>query len=416
MSVPCDLSQFGLGMRRRFPIFQKHPQLVYFDSAATNQKPKEVIDAICQYYSYECGTVHRAVYQLAAHATEKYSFARTRIAHFLNAPSSEDVLFTGGTTASINMVALALERNFFSSGDEIIINEMEHHANIVPWQMLASRKGISLKYVNISEDAELDVEHFQSLITPRTRLVALSHVANSTGSINPIKKVIQITRSCSTALILIDGAQAVAHIPVDLHSLDPDFYVFSGHKMFGPTGLGVLYIKQSVSEHLQPVFGGGDMVLHVDKDASSYQAGPLRFEAGTPAIAQVLGLHAAVDFIEGISISKIQQWEAVLYQHAMEKLKKISGIQFIGNAKEKIGIISFYVPGIHSLDIALLLDEAGFAIRSGNHCAQLLLRRFNLESTCRLSFSIFNTCAEIDLFVDALQRVVQELRALVSTT
>lgn len=409
MVVPCSFSQLGQKARQNFPIFQEFPQLVYFDSAATNQKPQSVINAICQYYSQECGTVHRAIYHLASQATEKYAFARARVAQFLHARSEEDIVFTGGTTASINLVALALERNFFSSGDEIIINEMEHHANIVPWQMLASRLGLSLKYVNITENAEFDIEHFKSLLSDKTRLVAIAHVANSTGSVNPVEQVVQITRSCSTALVLIDGAQAVAHIPVDLQNLDPDFYVFSGHKMFGPTGIGVLYIKASVAEHLQPVFGGGDMVLNVSKDASSYQQGSLRFEAGTPAIAQVLGLRAAIDYIEEISITKIQAWEESLHQYALAQLQRVSGIQLIGRARNKIGIISFHVPGVHSLDIAVLLDSANFAVRSGHHCAQLLVRKFNVESTCRLSFSVFNTHAEIDHFVDSLQQIIQQL-------
>jgi cysteine desulfurase/selenocysteine lyase len=390
----------GAALRSEFPIFNRE-LLIYFDSAATTQKPQCVIDAITKFYAEEYGTVHRAIYRLAANATRRYDEVRDKIRGFIGAERSEEVIFTRGTTDSINLVALTWGRANIKPGDEIIISEMEHHSNIVPWQMLAKEVGAHLKIIPVNDRAELDLEVYETLLSARTKLVAIAHVANSTGTINPIAHIIKRAHTFG-AKVLIDGAQAIAHISVDVQSLDCDFYAFSGHKAYGPTGIGILYGKYELLEEMPPLMGGGDMIEKVTLTESIFQQPPLKFEAGTPSIAQVMGLGAALDFIESLGLENIAAWEEDLLAYATEQLIEVPGLKIIGTAQKKSAIISFILEGVHPLDLGTLLDLEGIALRTGHHCAQPLLSRFGLESTARLSFAPFNTRKEVDIFMKSL--------------
>ncbi|NGX44996.1 MAG: Cysteine desulfurase [Chlamydiae bacterium] len=390
----------GAPLRAEFPIFGKEP-LIYFDSAATTQKPQCVIDVITRFYSEEYGTVHRAIYRLATSATKRYDEVREKVRSFMGAARTEEIIFTRGTTDSINLVALTWGRENIREGDEIVISEMEHHSNMVPWQMLAKEVGAHLKIIPVTDDAELDLEVFETLLTARTKLVAIAHVANSTGTINPIAHIIKRAHSFG-AKVLIDGAQAVAHMAVDMQSLDCDFYAFSGHKAFGPTGIGILYGKYELLDAMPPLMGGGDMIEKVTLKETTFQKPPLKFEAGTPSIAQVMGLGAALDFIQSLGLEHIAAWEEDLLTYATEQLSAVPGLKIIGTAQKKSAIISFILEGVHPLDLGTLLDLEGIALRTGHHCAQPLLNRFGLESTARLSFAPFNTREEVDIFMKSL--------------
>lgn len=388
--------------RKEFPILSNG--IVYFDSAATSQKPRSVINAISQFYQSEYGTVHRAIYKLAADATERYNGVRAQVAQFLNAASPSEIIFTRGTTDSINLVAQSFGRSQIASGDEIIISEMEHHSNIVPWQLLRD-KGVILKVIPVDERGVLDLDKYEKLLSPRTKLVAISHIANSTGTLNPIAEIIESAHRFG-AKVLIDGAQSAPHMPVDVQALDCDFFAFSGHKAFGPTGIGVLYGKKALLETMPPVQGGGDMIETVKWEGTTFQPPPLRFEAGTPMIAEVIGLGAALAFIESIGREAIEKHGQELLHYATPKLLEIPGLRIIGNAPKKGPIISFTIEGAHPLDLGTLLDLEGFAMRTGHLCAQPLLARFGLRALCRISFAPYNTTEEIDRFVAALKRVV----------
>jgi len=396
-------------VREDFPILQQQP-LIYLDSAATGQKPQSVIDTINQFLSYENGTVHRGIYKLAAQATEKYNQVREKVAHFLNAELNQEIVFTRGTTDSINLVAAAYP---FQKGDEIIISEMEHHSNIVPWQMLCERVGAILKIIPVNEKAELDLEVYQSLLGPKTKMVAIAHAANSTGTLNPIETIIEMAHQWG-AKVLIDAAQTAARLRLDVQMLDADFLAFSGHKAFGPTGIGVLYGKYELLEQMQPVQGGGDMIEQVTLENTTYAKPPLRFEAGTPMIAQVMGLGAAIDYIQKLGLENIAKWEDQLLDYATEQLEKIPGLRIIGTAEKKTGIISFIHEEIHHLDLAVFLDLEGIAIRSGHHCAQPLMQRFGVPGTCRISFAPFNTIEEIDFLIESLNKTLKTLSEGVS--
>ncbi len=391
-----------LNVRDDFPIF-KDEHLIYLDSAATTHKPQSVLDAMTNFYAHEYATVHRSVYKLAASATEKYNGVREKVAHFLNAKSPNEIVFTRGTTDSINLVASAYP---FRKGDEIIISEMEHHSNIVPWQLLCERSGTILKIIPVSDKAELDLAAYARLLSPKTKLVAIAHVANSTGTINPIETIIKMAHAHG-AKVFIDAAQSAAHIPLDVQRLDVDFLAFSGHKAFGPTGIGVLFGKYELLEQMGPVQGGGDMIETVTLEKTTYAKPPLRFEAGTPMIAQVIGLGAAIDYIQKLGLENIAKWEHELLTYTTAKLEEIPGLRIIGTADNKVGIISFVIEGVHHLDLTVFLDLEGIAIRSGHHCAQPLMKRFGVPGTCRISFAPFNTLEEIDILIESLNKTLR---------
>jgi cysteine desulfurase/selenocysteine lyase len=386
---------------------------IYLDSAATAQKPRSVIETISRFYSGEYGTVHRSVYDFASQATSRYNEVRKKVKEFLNAAFEEEIVFTRGTTDAINLVASSFGKAFLQPGDEILITEMEHHSNIVPWQMICEERGALLKAVPMNDRGELIFEAFEQLLTDRTKLVSVAHIANATGTLNPIEEMIQCAHARG-AKVLIDGAQSAAHMPVDVQKMKADFFVFSGHKAYGPTGVGVLYGKRALLEKMPPYQGGGDMIDQVTLQSSSFQHPPMKFEAGTPMIAEVLGLGEAIDFIESLGRHHIAAWEHDLLEYATKRLKEIKGLRIIGTAPKKGAIISFIIEDIHPLDIGTLLDIRGIAVRTGQLCAQPTLQRFHLSSMVRVSFGIYNTFEEIDTFVEALKEVILLLRPSLS--
>lgn len=378
--------------------------LVYLDNAATTLKPKLVIDAISQHYSTEAANVHRGVHYLSEQATVKYEDSRYKVKQFLNATETREIIFTSGTTASINIIAKSFGAKYLQADDEILITHMEHHSNIVPWQMLAEQIGCKLKVAPINDDGEVILEEFEKLLTPKTRLVSVIHISNSLGTINPVKQMIRMAHDQNIP-VLIDGAQAVAHQPVDVQDLDCDFYTFSAHKLFGPTGIGVLYGKSQWLEEMPPVIGGGDMILSVTFEKTTYNHLPHKFEAGTPHIAGVIGLGAAIDYVNSIGLENIAAYEDKLLLAATKRLNEIPGMRFYGTAAHKSAIISFLVEDIHPHDIGSLLDMEGVAIRAGHHCTQPVMQRFNVPATGRASFSMYNTFDEIETLAQALYKV-----------
>ena len=395
-------------IKNDFPIFKAHPKMIYFDSGATTQKPKCVIDAISDFYSNHYATVHRGIYELSVYSTDLYDAARLKVKQFINAKTEEEIIFTRGTTDSINLVARALSLGYLKQGDEIIVTQMEHHSNLVPWQMVCQVTGSVLKAVPINEKAELDLEEYKKLLSDRTRVLAVGHIANSTGTINPVKEMIKLAKE-KNALTLVDGAQAAAHLKVDVQDLDCDFYAFSGHKVYGPTGIGILYGKRDILEKIPPVHGGGDMIEHVELYSSTYQKPPLKFEAGTPMIAEVIGLKPALDYLDELGREEIFSYEKKLTDYATEEMKKIPGLKIIGQAKEKGSLISFIMDKIHPLDLGTLLDTRHIALRTGHHCAQPTMQKFDIPGTARISFGIYNDMEEVDLFIKELKAVISEL-------
>ncbi len=406
--MPCDWER----RRSDFPMLQKtvhgHP-LVYFDSAATAQKPQSVIDAITDFYQNHYGTVHRAIYELAVFSTSQYSLVRDKIVAFLNAKKPEEIIFTRGTTESINMVAYSFGKAFIKEGDEILISAIEHHSDIVPWQILCEDRKAVLKVIPVNDNGDLDLDAYQKLLSPKTRIVAFNHVSNALGTVNPVKQMTQMAHAAG-AKVLVDGAQAAPHTLVDVQDLDVDFYVFSGHKAYGPTGIGVLYGKEELLEKMPPYQGGGDMIDTVTFEKTTYSALPLKFEAGTPMIAEVIGLGAAIDYIEGIGRDNIHAREQELLSYATKKLNAVPGVRIIGNAREKGAILSFVAEGAHPLDIGTLLDLKGICVRTGHHCAQPTMQRFGVTGTARASLAFYNTPAEVDFFIDSLQGALAQLR------
>jgi cysteine desulfurase/selenocysteine lyase len=395
-----------------FPLLKRKVHgkpLIYFDSAATSHKPFSVIEAIHTFYTEEYATVHRSVYATAQGATERYNAVREKVRAFLNAGSTCEIVFTSGTTEAINLVARSFGGAFLKPQDEVLISEMEHHSNIVPWQMICAEKGAILKVIPINDKGELILEAFEQLLTESTKIVSIAHIANATGTENPIRKIIKLAHS-KGAKVMIDGAQAAPHMPVDVQELDVDFYAFSGHKAFGPTGIGVLYGKKQWLEAMPPYQGGGDMIKEVTFAKTTYQNPPLKFEAGTPKIAEVIGLGAAIDYIEALGRDKIVVWEQQLLKHATEELEKIEGLTIVGTAAKKGPIISFMIEGIHPLDLGSFLDLQGIALRTGHLCAQPALRHFGVTSLARISFAAYNTLEEIDQFILALNQVRAFLR------
>ena len=398
-------------IRADFPVLHQQVNkapLVYFDNAATTQKPKTVMDALTAYYERDNANIHRGIHTLAERATTAYELTRKKLAAFLNSPSTDQIIFTSGTTAGINLVAQTFGRSQISKGDQIIVSNLEHHSNIVPWQMIAEERGAEIKVIPVSDAGVLDIEALKALLNPKVKLVAVNHVSNAIGTINPIAEIIQLSHEVG-AKVLIDGAQSVAHLAVDVQALDLDFFVFSAHKLFGPTGVGVLYGKRELLESMPPYQGGGEMIKEVSFSGTTYNELPYKFEAGTPNIADVIAFGAALDYVQAIPAEALAAQEEALLAYATEKLQAIPGLRIVGTAPEKIAVISFVIDGVHPQDIGVLLDKFGIAIRTGHHCAQPLMQRYDLVGTCRASFSFYNTFEEIDRFVLCLEKTLQML-------
>jgi cysteine desulfurase/selenocysteine lyase len=399
-------------IRKDFPILSRTVNgkpLVYFDNGATAQKPQQVIDAISHYYAFQNSNIHRGVHTLSREITIAYEEARKTIQLHLNAKQASEIIFTKGTTESINLVAHCFGKINISEGDEIIITQMEHHSNIVPWQLLCEEKKAVLKYIPINEAGELMLEELPQLITSKTKLVAFTHISNTLGTINPVKEMIATIRSLSKAAILIDGAQAVPHLKPDVQDLDCDFYVFSGHKLFGPTGVGILYGKEEWLQKFPPYQTGGGTIKTVTLEKTEFADSPLKFEAGTPHIEGGVGLAAAINYVAEIGFENIQKHEDDLLQYATKQLKEIESLVIYGNAKHKTSVISFNVGSIHPFDIGTLLDKYGVAIRSGHHCTQPLWQFYKIPGTIRASFAFYNTFEEVDVFIEALKKSIRLL-------
>ncbi len=391
-------------IRKDFPILQlkiRGKSLVYFDNAATSQKPTAVIERMAKYNRSENSNVHRGVHWLSQLATDAMENARETIREHLNAQSIEEVIFTKGTTESINLVASSFGKAFITAGDEIVISEMEHHANIIPWQILCQEKGASLKVSKINPDGSLNIDHYKSLLNSRTKLVALAHVSNVMGIINPIKELIHLAHQKQIP-VLIDGAQAIPHTNVDVQELDCDFYAFSAHKMYGPTGVGILYGKKKFLEAMPPYQTGGEMIDQVSFEKTTFADLPFKFEAGTPMIASIIGFGEAIKYINNIGIATIEAYEHQLLDYGTKKLSEINGLTIIGTHKPKAAVISFILDGIHHYDAGSLLDQMGIAVRTGNHCAQPLMKCMHINGTIRASFAFYNTKQEIDLLAEAI--------------
>ncbi|MFZ5948411.1 MAG: SufS family cysteine desulfurase [Stygiobacter sp.] len=395
-------------VRNDFPILKREingKPLVYLDNAATSQKPQSVIDAITQYYTYDNANIHRGLYFLSELATEQYENARLKVKEFINAMSVSEIVFVRGTTEAINLVASTLCRaKYFNEGDEVLVSHMEHHANIVPWQLISDRKKINLKVIPINDNGELDYEEFEKQVNEKTKLVSVVHISNALGSINPVKQIIEFAHSRKIP-VLIDGAQAIPHLKIDVQELDADFYAFSGHKVFGPTGIGVLYGKTEFLEMMPPYQGGGDMIRTVTFEKTTFDDIPRKFEAGTPNIAGGIGLGAAIDYLNQFDRNELAEYENELLKYATERLSEVEGLKIIGTAKEKASVISFVIEGIHPYDIGTIIDTDGIAIRTGHHCTQPIMQRFNIPATARASFAFYNTKEEIDKLINSLYKV-----------
>ena len=401
-----------LKIRADFPVLDQQvngSSLIYFDNAATTQKPKSVIDALSHYYKSDNANIHRGLHALAERATTAFELTRTKIKEFINAPSSDQIILTAGTTGSINLVAQTFGRANFSKGDKILISNLEHHSNIVPWQMIAQEKGAIIEVIPVDERGVLDLNAYRNLLDASVKLVAVNHVSNAIGTINPIVEMIQLAHAHG-AKVMIDGAQSIAHLDIDVQALDIDFFAFSAHKLFGPTGVGVLYGKRELLESMPPYQGGGEMIKEVSFEGTTYNELPYKFEAGTPNIADVIALSAAIDYVNALSKEALFTQELALLAYATEQLSTIPGLRIIGTAPDKIAVISFVIDGIHPQDLGVLLDKFGIAIRTGHHCVQPLMKRFGLPGTCRASFAFYNTFEEIDLFVKALRRSINMLQ------
>jgi cysteine desulfurase/selenocysteine lyase len=401
-----------LRWRGDFPILRQtvHGKpLVYLDNAATSQKPKAVIDAISDYYETKNANVHRGVHHLSELATAAYEGAREKVRGFINARSTREVIFTRGTTEAINLVAQSYGRPLFKTGDEIILSQMEHHSNIVPWQLLAGQTGAVLKVIPITDTGELEPGAYERLFSPRTRLVALGHVSNALGTINPVKEMTAIAHAHSVP-VLLDGAQAVPHMPVDVQDLDCDFYAFSGHKMFAPTGIGILYGKEKLLDAMPPWQGGGEMIRIVRFGETTYNDLPHKFEAGTPDIAGAVGLGAAVDYLQQVDLAAAMPYEQTLLSYGNEQLSSVQGVKLVGTARHKVGVISFVMDGVHPHDLGTIVDQEGVAIRTGHHCAMPVMERFGLPATARASLAFYNTHEDLDALVVALHKAREMFR------
>jgi cysteine desulfurase/selenocysteine lyase len=396
-------------IRADFPILGetiRNKPLVYLDNAASCQKPQAVIDSIVHTYSHEYANIHRGVHTLSVRATDKFEAAREKVRAFINAASHKEIIFVRGATEAVNLVAQSYGKSQLKAGDEIVISAMEHHANIVPWQMLCQQIGAVLKVAPMNQNGELLFDEFAQLLNDKTKLVAITHMSNALGTINPVEKIIAAAHAKHIP-VLLDGAQAIPHMPVDVQALDCDFYVFSGHKLYGPSGTGVLYGKQALLEAMPPYQGGGDMIRTVTFAESTYAGLPHKFEAGTPAIAEIIGLSAAIDYITSIGMENVAAYEAELLTYATEQAKQIKGLNIIGQAAEKGGILSFTLDRIHPHDIGTMLDSLGIAIRAGHHCAMPVMDFYGVPATARASFAMYNTRQEIDILMQGIKSLIE---------
>lgn len=412
MSVATRSSFDVEAIRKQFPVLHQKVngrELVYFDNAATNQKPESVIQALTEYYQGYNANIHRGIHTLAEKATKAFEHTRTLAKDFIHASSEQEIIFVRGVTEAINLVASSYSKAFIHEGDEIIISGLEHHSNIVPWQIVCEERGATLKVINVTDHGELDLNHFNSLLTAKTKLVAVNHASNSLGTINPIKTIIDAAHAIG-AVVLIDGAQAGAHLEIDVQALDCDFYCLSSHKMFGPTGVGILYGKKELLEKMPPYQGGGEMIKSVSFEKTTYNDLPYKFEAGTPNIADVVAFGAAINFIHTLGKENIAAHEHELLEYATAKVKAIPHVRIIGEAKEKVGVLSFVIEGIHPFDIGQMLDARGIAVRTGHHCTEPLMNRFGIVGTVRASFSVYNTRAEIDQLVEGIERIIKFMK------
>lgn len=400
-------------IRKDFPLLNEKVRgkqnLIYFDNAASTQKPRCVIDALSNYYTHLNANVHRGVHWLSGKATDKFELARQRVQQFINAPHSEDIIFTRGTTESINLLAESLSKSFLSEGDEVVITEMEHHSNIVPWHIARDKYHFTLKYIPITDKGELNLDAFRQILSPKTKIVSLAHISNTLGTINPIKEIINLCHKNKT-MVIIDGAQSIAHLDIDVQDMDCDFYCFSGHKVYAPMGIGVLYGKKELLDKMYPYQGGGEMIKEVSMQETTFNDIPFRFEAGTPSVADTIGLGVALEYIKAIGVKDIIEYEDQLMEYATEEMKKIDGVRIFGNSENKSSCISFLVEGIHHLDLGTILDMQGVAIRTGHHCAEPVMRRYGIEGTDRISFAMYNTIEEIDNFIICLKKAISMLK------
>lgn len=399
-------------IRKEFPVLHQlvnGKPLIYFDNAATNQKPKRVIYALTSYYEGYNANIHRGIHTLAEKATRAYEDTREAMQRFINAAHTEEVIFTSGVTGSINLVASSYGRAFLKAGDEIIVSGLEHHSNIVPWQMVCEEKKAILKVIPVTEIGELDMEAFSKLLSPKTKVVAVNHASNSLGTINPAKEIVRLAHEVG-AVVLIDGAQAAAHLPIDVQDLDCDFYCISSHKMFGPTGTGIVYGKKELLEKMPPYMGGGEMIKDVTFAKTTFNDLPYKFEAGTPNIADVVALKEAVTFIDELGKENIAIHEDNLLKHLQERLKELPRVRLVGTSAHKVSVQSFIVEDIHHFDVGQMLDARGIAVRTGHHCTQPLMDSLGLEGTVRASFSVYNTIEEIDTLVEGLKKLIHSIK------
>ncbi|MCQ2300660.1 MAG: cysteine desulfurase [Bacteroidales bacterium] len=398
-------------IRKQFPILDTQvygKPLVYFDNAATTQKPQQVIDALTGYYTSLNSNIHRGAHYLAAQATEEYEQTRIRVQQFINARHRHEIVFTRGTTESINLVAATFGQRFLHEGDEVIVSGMEHHSNIVPWQLACERAGARLRVIPFSDEGVLDIESYKGLFNEHTRIVAVNHVSNTLGTINPVEELTSIAHQHNVP-ILIDGAQSISHIKVDVQKIGCDFYCFSGHKMYAPMGVGVMYGREELLNELPPYQGGGEMIKDVTFEKTTYNELPFKFEAGTPSVGDVLGLKSAIDFMEEIGVENIHAIESELTEYAFAKMQAIEGIRFFGTAPNKTSVISFLIGEAHPYDVGTLLDKLGIAVRTGHHCTQPIMDRYGIPGTVRASFACYNTKEEVDIFIAALNRIAPML-------
>lgn len=399
-------------IREDFPVLDQKingKPLIYFDNAATTQKPKVVIDQLVDYYSGYNANIHRGIHYMAEKATAAYEASRKSLASFVHASSSDEIIFTSGTTEGINLVASTYGRQNVEKGDEIIISGLEHHSNIVPWQMLCEEKGAQLKVIDVTDSGELDMEHFSSLLSSKTKIVSVNHASNTLGTVNPVKEITDLAHNAG-AIVVIDGAQAASHLQVDVQAMDCDFYALSAHKMYGPTGVGALYGKAELLNAMPPYKGGGEMIAEVSFDKTTYNELPYKFEAGTPNIGDVIAFKTAIDYVESIGKENILRHEVELMEYATELYTQIEGLRVVGTAKEKVGVVSFVFDDVHHQDIGIMMDTHGIAVRTGHHCTQPLMACYNIKGTSRASFAVYNTKEEIAASFEALQKVVNMLR------
>mgnify|MGYP001806464532 CR=1 FL=1 len=399
-------------LREQFPVLNQQVNgrdLVYLDNAATSQKPRSVINALVDYYTGYNANIHRGIHTLAEKATKAYEQTRETAKHFINAATTEEIIFTRGVTEGINLVASSYAKVFLTKGDEIIISGLEHHSNIVPWQLACEATGASIKVIPVKDNGTLDIEAYKALLSNKTKLVAVNHASNSLGTINPVKEIIDLAHEVG-AVVLIDGAQSGAHLPIDVQALDCDFYCLSAHKMYGPTGTGILYGKKALLEKMPPYHGGGEMIKEVSFEKTTYNDLPYKFEAGTPNIADVVAFHYAMTFIleTGRELMAVHEHDLLVY--ATERISQLKGVKIYGTSAEKLSVVSFTVDGIHPFDIGQMLDARGIAVRTGHHCTQPLMDRFKIEGTVRASFAVYNTRKEVDHLVEALERVINFMK------